>query len=116
VIDTATTQSAEMQRQPDQSAPLYTPTPIDTSETALPEELHELVEMLGQHVHEVWASLRMTEGWQYGPQRNDVLKEHPCIIPYEALPDSEREYDRNTAKESIKVILSLGYQILPPQK
>ena len=93
----------------------YVPEPIDTSEVVLPDELHDLVETLGHHVHEVWASLRTTEGWTYGPERNDVRKEHPCIIPYEDLPESEREYDRNTAKESIKVILALGYKIIPPR-
>jgi len=32
-------------------------------------------------------------------------------VPYEALPDSEKDYDRNTSLETLKVILKLGYQI-----
>ena len=50
----------------------------------------------------------------FGEKRDDTLKHHPCLIPYEELPDTEKEYDRNTALEAIKTILSLGYQIQPP--
>ena len=53
----------------------------------------------------------MKQGWVYGAARNDATKEHPCLIPYEDLPDSEKEYDRNTAMETLKVIISLGYEI-----
>ena len=47
----------------------------------------------------------------YGPQRDDTLKTHPCLIPYEELPDSEKEYDRNTSIGTLKLILKLGFKI-----
>lgn len=53
----------------------------------------------------------MAEGWTWSPERNDAKKENPCLVPYEELPDSEKEYDRNTAIETLKLILSLGYRI-----
>lgn len=89
----------------------YTPQPIDTKEVMLPEELTELVEAMAKNVHEVWAETRIAQGWSYGPERNDQLKHHPCLIPYEELPEEEREYDRNTAIGTLKLIQKLGFKI-----
>lgn len=89
----------------------YTPQPIDTKEVMLPVELTELVEAMAKNVHEVWAETRIAQGWSYGPERNDQLKHHPCLIPYEELPEEEREYDRNTAIGTLKLIQKLGFKI-----
>lgn len=89
----------------------YTPQPIDTSDVKLPKELEALVEQMAKNVHEVWAQTRIFQGWQYGAERNDVLKHHPCLVPYEDLPDSEKEYDRNTSIGTLKLILKLGFRI-----
>ena len=89
----------------------YTPQPIDTADVELPEELKELVEEMSKNVHEVWAETRIRQGWTYGEQRNDELKTHPCLIPYEELPESEKEYDRNTSIGTLKLILKLGFKI-----
>jgi hypothetical protein len=53
----------------------------------------------------------MKEGWRYGPERNDALKEHPCLVPYEELPESEKEHDRKVVRELLKTLLSLGFGI-----
>ena len=75
------------------------------------EELHELGEMIAENTHEVWSLGRVNDGWTYGPKRDDTLKQHPCLVPYPDLPESEKEYDRNTALETIKAIIALGYKI-----
>ena len=89
----------------------YQPHPIDTSQVALPPELHELTETLAKHAHDLWAQQRLRDGWTLGPQRNDERKETPLLIPYEDLPDSEKVYDRRLAVETIKAVLALGYQL-----
>ena len=89
----------------------YTPQPIDTSDIRLPEELEVLVEQMSKNVHEVWSEARIQQGWTYGVQRNDELKTHPYLIPYEELPESEKEYDRNTSIGTLKLILKLGFKI-----
>jgi hypothetical protein len=89
----------------------YTPQPLDTSDVRLPNELEELVENMAKNVHEVWAQGRIEQGWTYGEERNDALKKHPCLVPYEDLPESEKEYDRNTAVSTLKLILKLGFTI-----
>ena len=79
----------------------YTPDPIDTSAARLPPEIHRLTEELARHNHDLWAA-QLAEGWTYGPQRDDARKEHPCLVPYKQLPDSEKVYDRNAAVETLK--------------
>lgn len=89
----------------------YIPQPLDTSDIQLPKELNELVEQMAKNVHEVWAQTRIEQGWTYGAERNDALKHHPCLVPYEELPEEERVYDRNTAIGTLKLISKLGFKI-----
>ena len=89
----------------------YFPTPIDTSDVELSDELKQLVEQLARNVHDNWAIGRINQGWTLGPERNDALKQHPCLVDYDDLPESEKEYDRNTAMETLKLILKLGWKI-----
>ena len=95
---------------------MYTPNPIDTSKVDLPEQLLQLTEQLAEQVHEIWSQGRIEEGWTYGPERDDVKKTTPCLIPYAQLPDSEQAYDRRTALETLKLIVALGYRIEKPQE
>lgn len=89
----------------------YIPEPIDTSNVELPKDLDTLIEQLARNVHEVWAKNRMDEGWRYGEQRDDRLKTNPCLIPYEELPEEEKNYDRNTALETLRLITKLNFRI-----
>lgn len=90
---------------------MYSPKPIDTSDVSLPEELFSLTEKIAENVHEVYAKSRIEEGWVYGEYRDDVKKTNPTLVPYNELPESEKEYDRNTAFETLKLIVKLGYSI-----
>lgn len=89
----------------------YTPHPIDTKGGELPKELTALAEDIAKNVHEVWSAGRINDGWTYGEKRNDTEKKHPCLVPYEELSEEEKEYDRNTSVETIKLILKLGFKI-----
>lgn len=93
---------------------MYQPKPIDTSDISLDKELLELTEMIAENTHDVWAVGRINSGWTYGERRDDTLKQTPCLVPYKELPESEKEYDRNTALETLKVIIKLGYRIVKP--
>lgn len=89
----------------------YIPQPISTDDITLSPEIMDLSERIAKNVHEVWAKSRMAEGWTYGPVRDDIKKQHPCLVPYDELPEIEKEYDRNTSQETLKVIMKLGYKI-----
>lgn len=90
----------------------YIPQPIDTNDVVLPEELSQLAEQMARNVHEIWSQTRISQGWTYGPERNDAEKKHPCLVPYEELPEEEKVYDRNTSQETLKFIFKAGFSII----
>ena len=79
-------------------------------------ESKEIIESLAEQVHVTWMEGRIKDGWTYGAVRDDVLKKTPCIVPYNELPESEKDYDRNTAMETLKLIQKLGWCIKKPQQ
>ena len=90
---------------------MYTPHPKDTSDILLLPELLELTEQIAANVHDVWAAGKIAEGWKYDKEHNDKLKHHPSLVPYDQLSESEKDYDRSTAMETLKLILKLGFEI-----
>lgn len=90
----------------------YVPAPINTSNIKLTPELEAIAEELAANTHEVWAKGRVEDGWTYGPVRSDKDKETPCLVPYGELSEGEKDFDRNTAIETIKVLLAKGYKIV----
>ena len=90
---------------------MYKPQPIDTTGIELDADILELSELIAKNTHEVWSAGRMRDGWTYGEARDDGNKTHPCLVPYEELSESEKEYDRNTSMETLKLIIRLGYKI-----
>ena len=89
----------------------YIPNPINTADIELSADLQELTEEMARNVHEVWSQSRIKDGWTYGPERNDAAKTHPCLVPYDELTETEKDYDRNTSQETLKLILKLGFEI-----
>ena len=90
----------------------YTPRPIDLTDVQLAEDLNELREAIAENAHEVWAIERIAQGWSFGPERNDAKKENPCLVPYSQLPEKEKDFDRNMAMDTIKLLKKLGYDLI----
>ena len=90
----------------------YKPTPVDTNDVALSPQLMELAEKMAENVHDVWAIARINEGWSYGPERDDRQKTNPCLVPYPQLPESEKQYDRETALTTLRLIIKMGFDIV----
>ena len=91
---------------------IYEPHPIEMGDIELTDDLLELREAIAENAHDVWAAARIEEGWSYGPVRNDHRKESPDIVPYSDLPDSEKQYDRDMAMSTIKLVRKLGYDLI----
>lgn len=89
----------------------YQPRPLDTSKVRLPHALEPRLETLARNNHDVWAEGRIAEGWRYGPKLNRDTREHPSLVPYEQLPESEKDVDRATVTQTLKAILALGFRI-----
>lgn len=89
----------------------YIPHPINLDDVIVEDELIELREAIAENAHEVWAEARKNEGWTYGSVRDDEKKQHPDMLPYNLLPDSEKEYDRLMAMNTIKLLKKLGWKL-----
>ena len=81
----------------------YQPHPVDVSDVRLDEDLTELSEFLAENVHEVWSAQRIAEGWRYGEKRDDNARLHPGLLPYSELDEKEKEYDRLTALNTLRL-------------
>lgn len=98
-----------------QSIDEYEPHPVNVDQIPLDGDLEELQEAIAENAHDVWAEARMKDGWTYGPVRDDANKRHPDLVPYTSLPDSEKEYDRIMAFNTIKLVKKLGFEIVKKQ-
>lgn len=94
----------------------YEPRPLRLDDVMISAELLDLREAIAENAHEVWAAGRKKEGWTYGPERDDQKKLHPDMIAYSDLADSEKQYDRDMAINTIKLVKKLGFDIVPQHK
>lgn len=88
---------------------------MDTNTKKMPQEVLILSEALAAHVHDVWMQGRAAAGWTYGPRRDDEQLTHPCMVPYDELPEEEKEFDRQTSLGTLQFILDSGFNITKDQ-
>ncbi len=91
---------------------VYNPQPINVDDAELSPELVELGEAIAENAHEIWAQKRRSEGWSWGTERNDSLHQTPDMTPYSNLPESEKDYDREMAMQTLKLVQKIGYRIV----
>ncbi len=94
----------------------YKPHPINLSDVSLDNDIIELREVFAENVHEVWAKARLDDGWKYGPIRDEINKTDPYLLPYDLLPEREKEYCRLIAIDSIKCLKKLGWGLVKNKK
>jgi len=92
----------------------YQPSPVDTAQVRLPDDVAAVLERLARNVHDAWARERFADGWTWGPQRDEAARRHPSLVPYDDLPEEEKKYDRIAAGETLKALCSMGFRILGP--
>jgi hypothetical protein len=93
-------------------AKTYHPKLLDLKHAEQPEIFEELREAIAENAHDRWALERQSEGWTYGPKRDDSKLETPDMVPYAQLPESEKQYDRVMAEDTLKLLIALGYKIV----
>ena len=43
--------------------------------------------------HDAWLKAKVDDGWVFGPVKDAIKKEHPCIVPYDQLPATQQGKD-----------------------
>eukprot|EP00753_Platysulcus_tardus_P021636 PLAT9068.1.p1 GENE.PLAT9068.1~~PLAT9068.1.p1 ORF type:complete len:1827 (+),score=886.34 PLAT9068.1:52-5481(+) len=92
----------------------YVPSPLNTADVSLDDfdgDLDQLVTMLAQNQHEVWAQEKIIAGWAYGPEKNSSLQQHPHLIPYASLPEDAQNWLRQSVIDIMRSVLALGYHV-----
>ena len=84
----------------------------EPSAVELSPELLILADMLAKHVHDAWMRVRISEGWSYGPQRDDGRRTHPCLVPFDQLSEADKECDRQVTRATLRAMKMLGFEIV----
>jgi hypothetical protein len=78
-----------------------------TSQPPGPADVEELAAL----VHHAWVEHRLRAGWRYGDQRSDTERISPALVPYDRLPETQRDLDRVTVRATLGGLTKLGYRI-----
>lgn len=44
--------------------------------------------------HNAWMEDKIKDGWKHGETKDITLKTHPCIVPFNELPEFQQKKDR----------------------
>jgi hypothetical protein len=47
-----------------------------------------------EDIHMNWMAGKIADGWVYGGVKDPVAKTHPCMVPFDQLPESQRKKDK----------------------
>uniref|UniRef100_A0A673ZPM0 Ryanodine receptor 3 n=1 Tax=Salmo trutta TaxID=8032 RepID=A0A673ZPM0_SALTR len=89
----------------------FIPTPVDTSQIVLPPHLDNVRDRLAENIHELWGMNKIELGWCYGKVRDDNKRQHPCLVDFTKLPETERNYNLQMSSETLKTLLALGCHV-----
>ena len=70
------------------------------------------LDRLAKDEHRRWMKQRRSAGWTYNAVRNDAAKQHPMLVPWDRLPESERIKDRNAIRHIPAVLAGVGLHIV----
>ena len=89
----------------------YIANPADLDSVQLPENILALREYIAENVHEDWSHQRMAEGYVYAEKTDEKNKTNKDLVPYCELLDSEKQYDRDMAYNTLRMLYKMGYVI-----
>ncbi|XP_043075889.1 ryanodine receptor 3 isoform X1 [Puntigrus tetrazona] len=89
----------------------FIPVPVDTSQIVLPPHLENVRDKLAENIHELWGMNKIELGWMYGKVRDDNKRQHPCLVDFSKLPETEKNYNLQMSTETLKTLLALGCHV-----
>nr|XP_061843137.1 ryanodine receptor 3-like [Nerophis lumbriciformis] len=89
----------------------FIPSPVDTSQIILPPHMDNIRDKLAENIHELWGMNKIELGWTYGKVRDDNKRQHPCLVDFTKLPETERNYNVQMSCETLKTLMALGCHV-----
>jgi hypothetical protein len=68
----------------------------------------EEMELLARMEHDRWWSDRALDGWTLAPERNNLRKQHPDMVPYDQLSDAVKRLDRDSIVKMRTILARSG--------
>ncbi|KAM6969596.1 LOW QUALITY PROTEIN: ryanodine receptor 3 [Tautogolabrus adspersus] len=90
----------------------FIPTPVETSQIVMPHHLEKVRDKLAENIHELWGMNKIELGWSYGKIRDDNKRQHPCLVDFSKLPETEKNYNLQMSTETLKTLLALGCRVV----
>ncbi|XP_046872563.1 ryanodine receptor 3 [Hypomesus transpacificus] len=90
----------------------FIPTPVETSQVVMPSHLEKVRDKLAENIHELWGMNKIELGWSYGKIRDDNKRQHPCLVDFSKLPETEKNYNLQMSTETLKTLLALGCHVV----
>ncbi|XP_050933915.1 ryanodine receptor 3 isoform X3 [Lates calcarifer] len=90
----------------------FIPTPVETSQVVMPPHLEKVRDKLAENIHELWGMNKIELGWSYGKIRDDNKRQHPCLVDFSKLPETEKNYNLQMSTETLKTLLALGCRVV----
>ncbi len=70
------------------------------------------VERLARMEHDRWMQEKMASGWTYGPERNNALKIHDKLVPYDQLSEQDKDMDRDPVRKIPEMLANVGWGVV----
>uniref|UniRef100_A0AAQ5YZV4 Ryanodine receptor 3 n=1 Tax=Amphiprion ocellaris TaxID=80972 RepID=A0AAQ5YZV4_AMPOC len=90
----------------------FIPAPVETSQIVMPPHLEKVRDKLAENIHELWGMNKIELGWSYGKIRDDNKRQHPCLVDFSKLPETEKNYNLQMSTETLKTLLALGCRVV----
>lgn len=86
----------------------FNPIPLPIDAVMADPRLRSAVEAVAESIHDAWAAKRLSQGWEFGQATDRSEKKHASLVPYNELPEPERDIDRQVAATVIAGLIRLG--------
>uniref|UniRef100_A0A087YKM4 Ryanodine receptor 2 n=1 Tax=Poecilia formosa TaxID=48698 RepID=A0A087YKM4_POEFO len=89
----------------------YRPAPIDLRQITLSSADKDVVTLLAENHHNIWARERIKQGWTYGPEQDIKGKRSPHLVPYSLVDERMRKAGMESVREAVRLLLAFGYSL-----
>ncbi|MCJ7716317.1 MAG: RyR domain-containing protein, partial [Anaerolineales bacterium] len=90
----------------------YVMIPARSNEPAEFPKGEEDLELLSKMEHERWMTVKIKTGWVFAPETNKSQKQHSALVPWEDLPESEKDKDRDLVRAIPRLLTEIGYTVV----
>ena len=89
---------------------LMVPAKSDETSTGFPGGL---LDTLARGEHDRWMTAKTAAGWTYGARTDDTARQHDALLPWDQLPETQKDKDRALVTGIPAILSHCGYAILP---